>query len=403
MSSSDLFVSSNDRVFNSSIRSEHKEKPYSKATCSFVALAVITTLALVIAALGSLKIFGAIGTIGFIASLAVGGFFFLSSLSGIVYTALQVCSQPKEKKEIIESKPIETTPSIVPVKKEIDIENENIETTYWERMLTEKSLSSMFDMVANSHYEIPDQCAEFIVDYYIHYCIHQNPSFSLSPSDKALLEKSTAKQLKMRVEFSKELSGSTLPLPNNREVVLHPTVGDGTCGLHALIGVDTEGRYWTDPHKARKQFCDWIRQQRQAKNLPRQIVNVLQEYFHKFPLAPSGFRRRAEERFEHHHLNYRSLTLREAENRVQAFIDDDAVFNAYLENLADTGVYLLQDELAAAGKCFDKQIILYQPDWGTDGAGKTKFYPITKSGAETVHIWYNGFNHYQRATERPRS
>ncbi len=49
-----------------------------------------------------------------------------------------------------------------------------------------------------------------------------------------------------------------------------------------------------------------------------------------------------------------------------------------------------------AGECFGKKILLFQPAW--DGSGEVACNdPDAVVDENTVCIWFNGYNHYERA------
>jgi hypothetical protein len=197
-------------------------------------------------------------------------------------------------------------------------------------------------------------------------------------------------------------ANTTLPL-SGRGGVLHiyPTLGDGTCGLHALLGDDYNNQYACDAKKAREEFCQWIKS---AKPLPERIQNVLTDYFRdNFDLAPAKFQELTKAKHEKFVEEYGSLTTnQEKDARLEQYLQDEEVLNAYLETVRDTGQYLLQDELIAAAECFNKTLVLCQSGtpWGeTDDVA---FHETFNEGvSEPVYVWYNGVNHYERATFEP--
>jgi hypothetical protein len=81
----------------------------------------------------------------------------------------------------------------------------------------------------------------------------------------------------------------------------------------------------------------------------------------------------------------------------------EAVFEAYLTVLEKTDQWLLQSELEVAAMYFKKKVIIYQPEPyqpeqpepGKDNRPTPN--ELNPNGAETVRIWYNGINHYERA------
>jgi hypothetical protein len=192
---------------------------------------------------------------------------------------------------------------------------------------------------------------------------------------------------------------STHPLEGGGVVRALRTNADGSCGIHAMVGVPVAGSYRCNAEELRNGFCDWLRSRHSlgAEHLPSTIDNVLSDYFFHFDEAPPAFQRMVAPLRERYFAGYSGLSNAEKDLRTQMFIRDPEVFNAYLTHVGKVGTYLLQDELEAFALYLDKKVHLYQPGWGID-SHKVGCQLLNAGGQEEVHIWYNGENHYEKAT-----
>jgi hypothetical protein len=199
-------------------------------------------------------------------------------------------------------------------------------------------------------------------------------------------------------------------LPDQTELIIYPTEPDGSCGFHALLGDPAEGMFRTNAKKAREEFCNWIRGKREQDALPCEIGALLEEFFLKFDeFARPEFKQYpgVRELYHKYHTDYDNLPIKDPEEkkkvqeaRKAAFVKE--VFEAYLNTLQDTKVYLYQDELIVAAKFFDKKIVLYQPEWNKEVGKVRKTYKIASAvfneqATDCRIIWFNGHNHYEGA------
>lgn len=65
-----------------------------------------------------------------------------------------------------------------------------------------------------------------------------------------------------------------------KEYLRWHTTGDGSCGVHALLGVQVDGTYTADLKK-RQEFCDYL----DKKELPERFNNQIEEVFEKLYLT----------------------------------------------------------------------------------------------------------------------
>lgn len=212
------------------------------------------------------------------------------------------------------------------------------------------------------------------------------------------------------------------------------TVADGSCLFHALIGEpDDKGIYRCDEKKAREQYVDFLRKAFEEKKLPNCIDNALDDYFDNFVAGrtqdehiPEGLKKafkitkgegdakKTEDLFERHTKNYPALSRDEKDARKNEFKYDADIINAYLNYIKNTGTFIMQSDIEAVAKCFDKKVRLFQQDWVWDSALNKRISSdkltepeelINKDGKDLVCIYFKARNnpknnHYERAGVR---
>lgn len=179
----------------------------------------------------------------------------------------------------------------------------------------------------------------------------------------------------------------------------YATKADGSCGFHAVLGDQVvKGVYvCSNVQAARTHFCEWLQIKHAEGQLPKSIERVLTDYFYNTDNdeTPKQFTEAVATELEHYKAGYDDLTKAEKDKRLAEFLDDPAVFNAYINHLNNPKVWLLQDELEAVAECFNKKVVLYQTlHFKKEETGSTVFNP---GGSETVHVWYRGQSHYEKA------
>lgn len=194
------------------------------------------------------------------------------------------------------------------------------------------------------------------------------------------------------------------PSKEEGQLVTHPTGSDGSCALHALLGVPVSGVYKTDASAKRKALCEWLEKQYSKYQMHERAYNVLQDYFDHFTKAPETFRKAVHKKYEHYRREFdKSQDPLQRSDIRTSFIYDPVVFHAYCSELKNVGRYMLQDELIMAAECFGCQLELHQPVWNEDaGKGRDKRNAVSEifnasAPGKKIHIWYNGSNHYERA------
>jgi hypothetical protein len=367
------------------------ESQASNERAKYIILSIAAVVSAIFFVLSLCSVFGAIGTIGYITSATTSGSSLLAFIIASITTAcLETAKHKIEPTYVPPKRPKTLDQHSMPTPKD------EVEKTFWEMHFQNKELHALLEMTINSNDKDVSQKAIFIVDNYIRYCKESNSEFILQEYERRGIIDSLVDQLQKNRTIPKKISSDKFRLENGNILRIRSTLGDGSCGIHALLGDLQSGYYQTDPQKARKQLCNWLRDQHNLQKLPQAIDNVLYDYFLNFEMAPSTFKSAVRNTYDKYHRDYSKLTKEEQDKRKTAWVNDEKVFGAYLENLEKTHVYLLQDEMIAAAMCFDKKVILYQPGWYHD-RDKLGMGILNEQGSTEVHIWYNGYNHYQRA------
>lgn len=283
---------------------------------------------------------------------------------------------------------------------------EVMERVFWEEVFENKDLVSLMELLIRDHIEdieaqnreVLDKLGNLMIEKYK----KANEKFKLSNVMKKALLGSISKQLYiLHLPKKHETPYYEIKVPQSEltpagKLRVFETVGDGSCGFHALLGEAQDSVYQCDAKPIREQFCKNIREKFAAGALPNQIENVLKLYFDDYPdVVPGFFNKPALIKiFRELRENYRSLSIEEKNRRIDQFLKNEQILNAYLANMAKVDTYLTQDELEAAAICFNKTVRLYQPGWGSDDSmGISELNP----GHEVVEIFYNGINHYEKA------
>ena len=298
----------------------------------------------------------------------------------------------------------------------------NVERQFWELYFGEKELHKFLQMVVINRGEDPKNypaCAALLIEGYENFIRSQTSSFSLDKEVKDHLAKIILFQLEQNGHSTPSSPVNAPVKPENSPALIHKdaalkcekalgdgrllfvykTVADGSCGLHALLGKECNqhGDYQCDAVDSRKSFCDKLEQLRRHDQLPIQIKTTLYDYFLRFDVAPSSFRDVTRDLYSKLREGYGQLSKKDQDERKETFMNSPLVFDAYLANLRKVGTYLLQDELIAAARVFNKKLILCQPDWLNSEIAVAGESTIANSDAEKVYIWYNGINHYEKA------
>lgn len=209
------------------------------------------------------------------------------------------------------------------------------------------------------------------------------------------------------IEFPYQLS-------QTEEVITKPTVADGSCFFHALFGeVDDRGYLRCDPSIYRKQFCDYLEEAFDKKQLPEWTSLTLQDYFLAPDRAPPEFMKsltvtQGEDKkaynllLDHYKKDYAQQTENEKNDRLEAFVNDKNVFNAYLKYIGNNNTYLSQDEAIIVAAFFKKRLRLFQRDWTPGKEKELRNQICNEEFQEEVCIYYTGSvtQHYERAEVR---
>lgn len=201
--------------------------------------------------------------------------------------------------------------------------------------------------------------------------------------------------------FANPVEFRLVSLHANAQLKIYPTMGDGSCAFHGFVGTNENGIYQClDVVSERKKFCDWLREMYQQHKLPNEIKNVIIDYFTNFHLAPAYFKANIQDQYTKFADGYDQLSNSEKDARLEDFVNDVSVMEAYIDNMGWLGTYLLQDELTVVGNFYQKRVLLFQTDWsGAQSAvcsDPSVFEEGFTLGENDVCIWFEG-RHFERA------
>lgn len=310
---------------------------------------------------------------------------------------------------------------------EVDMEKakiNDIENDFFLTMYNNREHHNFLQMVVINNVGDESKKAGILVDFYL-----DKTSSSVSESQKKALKDQLTQHLKADPHPK---TARRYELESHKILEVFPTRGDGSCGLHALVGTSTKGsEYKCDASKVRKELVNELTRMKKDNELPPEIRIIITDYFLEAddPRArvPQSFRKnsavdkfrrenfgRYQELTRQHDALQKSLKAATAAERVEIekqrkilneqrdqiknnFIDNDAVFEAYLGTIKNTRQYLLQDELLVAAQILNKQIVLFQPGWGHEMTKLRHEVLNAEATGDVVYIYYNGNNHYERA------
>lgn len=283
--------------------------------------------------------------------------------------------------------------------KEVDKEV-TIEDRFWEALFTDKSLHRAFEMVMkikDIHYV---ERATLIANSYHEH--EKNASNKFDEEQKTFLINLIANQLRKSLALFKAGGPRSIRLSNGSTLKIYDTADDGSCGFHAILGADEKGIYkCQDVLTKRRKFCDWLREEQRLQRISDEIKIIIGDYAIHYDRAPGYFREKVQARYEAYANGLDQLTNAQRDARLEEFINDALVIEAYISNMALQGTYLLQDELFIVGNFYGKRVVLFQPDWSPNGE-----FPMCSDpsfdregfalGENDICVWYDG-NHYERA------
>ena len=258
-----------------------------------------------------------------------------------------------------------------------------------------RDFRNLIIMLVNNQYNDLPKIATLILDQYI----ERFNQKTINKQTKQFLQKFILENISLSFHHPNKESR----IFQGKELQIYNTKGDGSCGFHALLGRENKNKkYECNAKEKRKELCNWIKDNFSCKDnelqMPSYIVkNILKDHFLNFKHAPNDFKNKyVIDKFNQ--LNYEKIQLskEQQDQRTDAFINDPKVLDSYLQHLANVENWILQDELILAAHYFNMKINLYQPGWGNNPQiiGHSI---LNENGKNEVSIWYNGFNHYEKA------
>jgi hypothetical protein len=205
------------------------------------------------------------------------------------------------------------------------------------------------------------------------------------------------------VVFNKSILGS---------VYRYPTIGDGSCAFHALLGTeDSNGKYRTDAGKERAIFAVEIRKQYDAGELSLQIKNEMKDIFLHFDRAPEEmkFNPSIQSEWQSQLELYNDILNDPTSNSdvkqeilssiVDRFIND--AIAPYLDHLVNTESSVTPNELMALAETKNKTVHLFtkmrnEGQFGVDVSGRAEKFNQGASDPINIFLSDTGY-HYERA------
>jgi hypothetical protein len=177
------------------------------------------------------------------------------------------------------------------------------------------------------------------------------------------------------------------------------TLGDGSCGLHAIFGTLKNGYYQVEnPVAFRKDIKAKLDAVWGKEEIPAQFKTILTDYFRRPQFSPESFKTAISSCYQTYKNQYDTETdLTKQEEIIEKFINDEIVKSAYLSHFKKLSTYLLQDELQGIAHLMKVNVTLHQPGWGNAKNQVTTAVLTEGFEGATHHIWYNGFNDYKYA------
>lgn len=211
--------------------------------------------------------------------------------------------------------------------------------------------------------------------------------------------------------FSRETINATqMFLNNDDDSILHvfDTTGDGSCGIHALLGTYNEelnAFHLKNVTKKRISISNSLKRAFQANNIPKYFEKAMIDYI-KYPLrAPNQILDvlNQPEVIESACLIQELLHNRETTDLAnicaRELINNPLIQEAYLKHLRDRSSYLSSDELGAIAIASGKNLRVYQGDKNVSAAGEADYYHAGNN-CETIEIYLDEAQHFERACKK---
>ncbi|NGX61307.1 MAG: hypothetical protein K940chlam9_00790 [Chlamydiae bacterium] len=207
---------------------------------------------------------------------------------------------------------------------------------------------------------------------------------------------SLPKQPKMR--------GRNYDLGDGTTLVRHYTGADGSCLFHGMVGEPNDrGVYRCNAKMERARFCKDLQKKADKGELPEEIATELLDHAIHSGNLPFTINDEETVQIISELASEKSRLTEQTEIEEKNGQLSDALFPSYLKYLSNTATYLTHPEAIAVAKFYEKTLVLYQPE-GKWNNGSTKLGCDTfneQEDQESIIIYYNGHNHYERAFIEP--
>jgi hypothetical protein len=239
---------------------------------------------------------------------------------------------------------------------------------------------------------------------------------AVSPFDS---EEDLEKALKefIRLNSKPPVSVNSVKLPGvetnkfrvgSENLTAYDTLGDGSCGIHAMIGQFIEGKYRVpNIEEVRSDFFESMKtmylRDRSKQDHP---VNIsLQNLFLNIDNEPEVYSplKVLRNRF-YDPTTYKNASNAEKDARFNRFVENREVVDLYFNILKQRGILIDQFQLFVAASFFNVNLVLWQKDWSEDKIVSSDsdiykgFIPKPNPSAPQVHIYFDREAiHYERA------
>lgn len=206
--------------------------------------------------------------------------------------------------------------------------------------------------------------------------------------------------------FASAIPSSTeMYLYNEDDSILHTfkTKGDGSCGIHALLGSYRSKSFSLENvRKKRIEISNFLKDAFKIGTIPEYFEKAMIDYV-KYPnQAPSEIKKILKQKkiAESSHLiqelMYNRETTEVADECARELIRNLSVQEAYLKHLRNKSSYLSSDEVGAIALLSEKNLRVYQGDKKAYSAGESNYYHAGDN-CEIVEIYLDEARHFERA------
>lgn len=188
----------------------------------------------------------------------------------------------------------------------------------------------------------------------------------------------------------------------------YDTLGDGSCGIHAMMGQVIDGKYRVpNIEKVRGDFFESMKTMylRDRSKQDHPVTLSLQNLFLNIDNEPEVYSplKILRNRF-YDPATYKDVTNAEKDARFKRFVENREVVDLYFNILKQRGILIDQFQLFVAASFFNVNLVLWQKDWSEDKIVSSNsdtykgLIPEPHRSAPQVHVYFDREAiHYERA------